>query len=167
MENKFETTFPHYVCEGDAICAEVDGFFVVAKIFRDNDSGTPEEKVCGFWPSTNPQDAGYIGEEPEVSYSEQLKKANEVLAAWKRDEWFYGGVVLSVSKRIKIDGRAQREVVLSEHAASLWGIECNYPDTNNEYLTEVANELLPEALTYAREILRQLIGQLTTEEKPQ
>ena len=27
-----------------------------------------------------------------------------------------------------------------------WGIEANYPDSDNAYLTDVANELLPEAL---------------------
>jgi hypothetical protein len=33
--------------------------------------------------------------------------------------------------------------VLASHAASLWGIEANYPGADNSYLTEVANELLP------------------------
>jgi len=38
------------------------------------------------------------------------------MAAWKNDEWYYCGVILSVA----IDG-----IVLDDHAASLWGIEAN------------------------------------------
>jgi hypothetical protein len=63
--------------------------------------------------------------------------------AWKNDDWFYGGVVLAVEKG---------GVTLDRCAASLWGIECNYPkhpdaasaqdDFPNSYLTEAANELL-------------------------
>jgi len=39
---------------------------------------------------------------------------------------------------------------MDDHAASLWGIEANYPDSDNAYLTEVANGLLPEALEAAK-----------------
>ena len=63
------------------------------------------------------------------------------MAAWKNDEWYYCGVILSVS----IDG-----LTLDRFAASLWGIEANYPDSDNAYLTEVANELVPEALETAK-----------------
>jgi hypothetical protein len=55
--------------------------------------------------------------------------------------------VLSVS----LDG-----VNLAPHAASLWGIEANYPDTDNSYLTEVANDLMPEAIAVARDTLTRL-----------
>jgi len=47
-------------------------------------------------------------------------------------------------------------VMLASHAASLWGIEANYPGTDNSYLIEVANELLPEAVAIARETLVRL-----------
>ena len=63
------------------------------------------------------------------------------MAAWKKDEWYYCGVILSVA----IDG-----ITLDDHAASLWGIEANYPDSDNAYLSEVAGELLPEALVAAK-----------------
>jgi len=68
-------------------------------------------------------------------------KAERVMAAWKNDEWFYCGVILSVA----IDG-----LTLDRFAASLWGIEANYPDSDNAYLSEVANELLFEALEAAK-----------------
>ena len=63
------------------------------------------------------------------------------MAAWKNDEWIYCGIILAVA----IDG-----LVLTDHAASLWGIETNYPDSDNAYLAEAANELLLEAITEAK-----------------
>jgi len=51
------------------------------------------------------------------------------------------GVILSVA----IDG-----LTLDDHAASLWGIEANYPDSDNAYLSEAANELLSEAIAEAK-----------------
>jgi hypothetical protein len=63
------------------------------------------------------------------------------MEAWRKDEWFYCGIVLSVS----LEG-----VILGDHAASLWGIEANYPDSDNAYLSEVANDLLAEAIDAAK-----------------
>ena len=68
-------------------------------------------------------------------------RAEEVMRAWRADEWFYCGIVLSVS----LEG-----VILDAHAVSLWGVEVNYPGSDNSYLTEVASELLPEALDVGR-----------------
>jgi len=60
---------------------------------------------------------------------------------WRNDDWLYVGVVVSVS----LNG-----VELSDHAASLWGVDCNFNDTSNAYLSEVAQELEAEALNTAR-----------------
>lgn len=60
---------------------------------------------------------------------------------WRNDDWLYVGVVVSVS----LNG-----VELSNHAASLWGVDCNFNDTSNAYLAEVAQELEAEALDTAR-----------------
>lgn len=66
--------------------------------------------------------------------------APEDVTRWKNDEWFYCGLVLLVFRN---------GVELSDHAASLWGIDCNFgPD--NAYLAEVAQELEDEALETAR-----------------
>lgn len=65
----------------------------------------------------------------------------EDVQRWKNDKWFYVGVVLSVSRN---------GVELSDHAASLWGIECNFNNTSNAYLSEVAQDLQGEALEVAR-----------------
>ena len=71
---------------------------------------------------------------------------------WRADDWFYVGVVLSVSRN---------GVMLSDHAASLWGIECNFSDTSNTYLSEVAQELEGEALDIARDAQARMIESLT------
>jgi hypothetical protein len=60
----------------------------------------------------------------------------EASAAWDRDEWFFVGVVLSAYVG---------EVLIAKHAASLWGVECNYPGSDNVYLMDAANELLGDA----------------------
>jgi hypothetical protein len=75
------------------------------------------------------------------------------MAAWRKDESFYCGIVLSVA----LEG-----VTLDAHAASLWGIEANYPDDDNSYLAEVAQELLPGALDAGRAAARRLCAALET-----
>jgi hypothetical protein len=111
-----ETTFPQfdaYVCAGDTITWKAEGFDLTARLEHDTD--------------TKPTDFGCY--------------APEDVQRWRNDEWFYVGVVLSVSRN---------GVELSDHAASLWGIDCNFSDTSNAYLSEVAQELQAEALTTAR-----------------
>ena len=66
------------------------------------------------------------------------------IAAWKNGQWFFAGVIISVSKN---------DVQLNSHAASLWGIECNFPSRKknpNAYLSEVALELQDQALEAAK-----------------
>ena len=112
-------------------------------ISHDDTPDAPDERQEGFWPSLYPDDAGFIGAGNgwRDRFAKAQAKAERVMAAWKNDEWFYCGVILSVA----IDG-----LVLDDHAASLLGNEANYPDSNNAHLTEVANELLSEALETAK-----------------
>lgn len=139
----FTQTFDAYVCIGDSITCEVDGYTVTARIAHDETPDAPDERQDGFWPSLYKDDAGFIGSGNGFRdrFAKAQAKAERVMSAWKNDEWFYCGVILSVA----IDG-----LVLDKHAASLWGIEANYPDSDNAYLSEVANELLPEAITEAK-----------------
>lgn len=111
-----ETTFPQfpaYACEGDRIEWTREGFDFVARLQYDAHT-KPTDSEC---------------------------YAPEDVQRWRDDEWFYVGVVLSVSRN---------GIELSDHAASLWGIECNFSDTSNAYLSEVAQELEAEALETAR-----------------
>ncbi len=139
----FSQKFDSIVCVGDTITCTVDGYTVTARISHDETLDAPDERQDGFWPSLNKDDAGFIGSGNGFRdrFAKAQARAEAVMAAWKNDEWFYCGVILSVA----IDG-----ISLDDHAASLWGIEANYPDSDNAYLTEVANELLPEALEAAK-----------------
>jgi len=139
----FTEKFDSYVCLGDSLTYEVDGVTVTARIAHDDTPDAPDQRKDGFWPSLYPNDAGFIGAGNgwRDRFDAAQAKAERVMAAWKNDEWFYCGVILSAA----IDG-----LELTDNAASLWGIEANYPDSDNAYLTEVANELLPEALEAAK-----------------
>lgn len=72
------------------------------------------------------------------------------LAAWHNDAWFFCGIVLDVL----LDG-----IPVAPHAAAIWGLEANL-NGDNAYLTEVANELLPEALDEAKATAKKLIAKL-------
>ena len=143
--------FDRYVCEGDSIACEVDGFRVIARIVRDDCPDAPDERQDGFWPSLYINDPGFIG--PGNNFRERLAKAQAeaeaVMDAWRKDEWFYCGIVLA----IECEG-----VELDSTQASLWGIEANYPGSDNAYLSEVAGELLPDALAAGRTALTRLMA---------
>lgn len=71
----------------------------------------------------------------------------DFLAAWLKDDWFYVGVVVQIF---------DADDDPADDSVSLWGVECNYPNHKprgqaNEYLTEVANELLAEAIDNLRQ----------------
>ena len=106
--------FNSYALPGDVIKWEKDGFDITATLQADTDS------------NVNDSDC----------YS-PIK-----IKQWKNDEWFFVGVVLSVSKN---------GIELTDHAASLWGIECNYNKKANNYLSEAARELESEAIKTANE----------------
>lgn len=129
-DNKFDGKFGPYCCEGDSIECVVEGLRIVARIIRDTDSHIDDDDSHNVDQSVTGCDA------------EQQRRLLAARKAWFDDEWFYCGVELSVY----LDSTP-----LAEFAASLWSIECNYPGSDNSYLTEVANELLPEALAVGRD----------------
>lgn len=139
----FLERFQTFVCEGDRIETEVDGFLITARIMRDDCPDAPDQRQDGFWPSLYKDAPGFIG--PGNGWRDRFDKAQaraeEIMRAWREDEWFYCGIVLSIS----FEG-----VVLDDHAASLWGVEANYPESDNRYLTATAEELLHDALTTGR-----------------
>ena len=105
--------FDSYACVGDSISWRSEGYDITARLERDDDC-SPMYFDC---------------------YS-PIK-----IKQWKNDEWFYVGVVLSVS----FNG-----VELSDHAASLWGCDCNYNKKSNKYLATVARDMQEEALEVAK-----------------
>ncbi len=102
--------FDTYVCRDDRITIERDGVKYVARIEWDCDTNV----------------ADYDG------------MADDVIKAWKNDEWHYVGVVV---ERIC----PHCDEVSHKKSASLWGIESNLPGAEREcanYLSEVAHELV-------------------------
>jgi len=140
---EFSEQFLPYVCLGDSISVDVDDYTITARIAHDDSPDKPDERNCGFWPSLDPNAAGFIGAGNgwRKRFEREQAKAESVMAAWLNDEWFYCGIILSVTIG---------DTELTDHAASLWGIEANYPDSDNGYLSQVANELLSEALDAAK-----------------
>lgn len=113
---KFTAQFDKYACPGDSIRRNLtDSVAVVATLKFDD--------------HTNIDDFDCYGEKD--------------VARWKNDDWFFGGVVLSV----EVSGETVRDNV-----ASLWGVDTNF-SKDNGYLTEVANDLLAEAKNEIRDIL--------------
>lgn len=151
----FLTRFSDFACEGDCIACEVAGFEVVARIERDDCTDAPDQRQDGFWPSLYKDAPGFIGPGPNhrKRFADAQAKAEAVMKAWREGQWFYCGIVLSV---------ALESVTLDPHAASLWCIEANYPGSDNAYLTEVAQELLPEALDAGRDIVQRLCAAVET-----
>ena len=137
---KFTEKFDTFVCIGDTITIDTGEFEITARIEFDDQSHIDDD------------DSHNVDQSVTGCNDEQQKKLLAARTAWSANEWFYCGVVLSVSRK---------GVTLDKYAASLWGIDCNYPGSDNAYLSEIADELLLEALNVARSVLRSL---LSTEE---
>lgn len=121
-EYKFPKGFSDYACEEDYIEVTIGGYVIRATLEYDR--------------FTKPTDFECFDEEQ--------------IAAWRKDEWFFGGIVMSAS----YNG------VHLDPCTSLWGLEVNLPGCTNEHLTEVANEMLDEALGEATRRRTELINRL-------
>lgn len=138
---EFAKGFDAYVCPGDTIETILDGITYTARIERDQ---------CA---TLDDDDCHNIDQSVTGCNDEQQEKLLKARTAWFGMEWWYCGVVISASK----DG-----IEINDHAASLWGIEANYPDSDNAYLLDVANELLPEAVLQAKADCSRIIDTLTS-----
>jgi hypothetical protein len=146
--------FGTYVCDGDKITWMKDGYEITAFIVHDDCGDKPDQRDDGFWPSLNPKAAGYIGRRSKKTLAKHMARAQAVMDAWLKDEWWYVGVCVTVS----FDGVP----LTGDYDHALWSVECNYPQRDmrrrnpNAYLTEVARELAGEALEAAKTKLADL-----------
>ena len=131
----FTQKFDTYVCLGDTITCEAEGFTFTARIEHDPDYHIDDD-------DTHNTDQSVTGCDET-----QQKKLIEAREAWHNNDWFYCGIVISVSRN---------GVELNDHAASFWNMECNHPGSDNAYLSECANELIDDAIEAAREALEQI-----------
>ena len=119
---KEKNMFSSCVCPGDSVMFE-HGKFTFNVSLEYDDISTPYEWEC---------------------YSDSdIRK-------WKNDEWYYGGLVVSVS---------YNGVHLSDNIASLWGLECNFGE-DNSYLMIQAEELVKEAGDEAKKLLESVRSRL-------
>lgn len=189
----FTHQFNKIACDGDTISCTKNGYVVTARIESDTDMGPPWKEheghgvvsdwrpysskrpgervlnadgdACRFydWSASielakrdgwdaPPYNTGTKGEQAERA----VQRDFESLKAWCEDKWSWCGVVLSVS----LNG-----VMLDNYAASLWGIALNHPhsEDGNACLTEVANELLDDALEKASKARLLMLAALTAE----
>lgn len=143
--------FDKFALEGESVTVDCEGFTLRATIHRDDSSDSPDERCEGFWPSLDPKDPGYIGPKSRRTLARHRARADEVMRAWRADEWFYCGIAVTVWRAgVQLTG---------DYQAALWGIECNYPESDNAYLSEVASELAQEALELAQAKLAELVAQ--------
>ena len=117
--------FNSYALEGDSITWEKEGFTLIARLQYDTDT-KPMQYEC---------------------YS-PLK-----IKQWKNDEWFYVGVIVSISKN---------GVMLDDSAVSLWGVECNYNKTSNKYLANVAVDMEDEVVEVGKREVERMVKALQT-----
>jgi hypothetical protein len=190
----FTKGFDKYACIGDTITCEKDGFTVTARIeedpgmgppwkehdghgvvseWRPKNSKRPSERIlcedrgsCRFYDwaesvqiarrdrwGSPPYGTGTEGERAERAAQRDF----ESMKAWCNDAWRWCTIVLSVSKN---------DVELDEYAACLCGLEMNHPqsENGNDYLTEVANELLDEAVESAEKSRVLMIAALAADQ---
>lgn len=113
---------PHflaYVLPGDSTTWEKNGFIIKATIMYDDVADPRNNKEA------------YLDADIE---------------RWLKDDWFFCGVVLSVS---------YMGLELHDSSASLWGIECNITD-DNTHLDSIVKELEDEAVSAAIDKLHRI-----------
>ena len=144
---KFNTPFPggNAVRVSAQITTEWNGFHFYATIHRDDDAGSPEDNIDGFWPSLDRTAPGWIGDNPAESYEVQKAECEAVMARYRAGKMIYCGVAVYVCKG--------GHVLTGPYENALWGVDINWPHGDNAYLVDVANELLPEALAQARKAI--------------
>ena len=117
-----EESFPkfnRFALVGDSIKWKKAGFTITATLHADSDS-KPEDSEC---------------------YDE------DDILLFNLDQWFYVGIVLSVSRN---------DVMILDNASSIWGVECNFPGNDNSYLADCALDLEDEAIK-AAEVQREVM----------
>ena len=78
----------------------------------------------------------------------------EVVARWVAGHWFMGSLSLSVHCD---------DVMLAGSAVEVHGIECNISKGSNEYISDLANELINEALFEGNKLRNQVLSSVSTD----
>lgn len=185
---KFPSGFNAYVCIGDSIECESGPFIITATIEYDSHTGAPwlehdDHGPVSEWTTRakRPGELVLHSDGPHRRYYDfaqacQIARRDgwntppydtietprqrasraaladfKALRAWYNDEWFWCGIVVTVT---------HTESGLELASDSLWGIDANYPGSDNSHLLEVANEQAESALSQARNRAKELATEL-------
>jgi hypothetical protein len=113
-----------------------DGCYVsfARNVVDDDRQDRPDENDDGFWPSLDKTAAGWIGENPETSFDEQMARATERMAAWRAGDWGYVGIKAKAHILIVVNGVG---TMCELESAGLWGVDS---DSGEDYFAEVYAE---------------------------
>lgn len=115
---------------------------------RDNHASAPDQMQDGYWPSLDPEDAGFIGEgKTAADLKREKAKARLRYNRWLGDAWHYVGVVARAVVFIPAGGQSFR--VLELRSAGLWGIESDSGSYLRDVYEEQREELRAELATLA------------------
>jgi hypothetical protein len=105
----------------------------------DDSPDKPDQRDDGFWPSRDPNAAGYV--EPD-KFDSELAKAHERMDAFERGDWQYVGVRVRAVISLPMGGGSFVEYTLT--SPGLWGVESDCAD----YIAEVAEEEKAQLLAH-------------------
>lgn len=126
------------------------------QIELDDDSGeSPEDRDEGFWPSRDPDAAGYVGEVEDDAFAQMQDAAQERMDAFNDGEWGYVGVIARAHISIPIGQGSFTTYTLD--SPGLWGIE-NEADSA-DYRAQVFEEQKAELLGHLRILGAYIIAQ--------
>lgn len=115
---------------------------------RDDFASAPDQMQDGYWPSLDPQDAGFIGEgKTAADLKRETQKARLRYNRWLGDAWHYVGVVARAVVFIPAGGQSFR--VLELRSAGLWGIESDAGKYLRDVYEEQKADLRAELATFA------------------
>lgn len=92
----------------------------------------PDARQDGFWPSLDPEDAGWIGPVDNGEFDRQQEAAQARMDGWRNDEWRYVGTIARAHISVPIGGGSFTQFSLD--SAGLWGTES---DSEESYFAEI------------------------------
>lgn len=123
-------------------------------VVDDCEQPRPDEAMDGFWPSTDSDDAGYIGSDDPRQLEAAWNAADNRMQDFEAGVWNWIGVQARVRIMVPVGGNSFACYELT--SPGLWSIES---DSGEEYLTEIYEQekatleahlrIIGEALTAA------------------
>lgn len=114
-------------------------------IVDDDFQPRPDEAQDGFWPSSDPDDDGYIG--PNGNLDEAYAEAKARMRAWEDGEWNWVGVRARATIFVPIGGGSFTTYSLL--SPGLWAIES---DSGEEYFAETFENEKESLMAHLRTI---------------